>query len=229
MSDQIQLRGGFTTKDPRLDRLPEKDPKSRAFPIRTLVADVQPRSMSWAVPVVLDQGREGACVGFSWSHELAGRPVQVKNITNDTALALYRQAQVLDDYPGEDYSGSSVLGGAKAVEQQGHLKEYRWAFGLDDLILALGYHGPAVLGIDWYGSMYEPTYRDGDYWINVEGEKVGGHAILANGVSIRRRAIKLHNSWGYDWGDRGEAWVSWDDMRRLLGDGGEACIPVRRT
>jgi hypothetical protein len=225
----IQLRGGFTTKDARLDRLPEMDPKSRNFPIRGLVAAAQPRSMSWAVPVVLDQGKEGACVGFSWSHELAGRPVQVKNITNDTALALYRQAQTLDDYPGEDYSGSSVLGGAKAVEQQGHLKEYRWAFGIADLILALGYHGPAVLGIDWYGSMYEPIYRDGDFWVTVEGDKVGGHAILANGVSIRRQAIKLHNSWGYDWGDRGESWVSFDDIDHLLKGGGEACIPVQRT
>ena len=57
------------------DRLVQFDERSRAFPIRALIdADAKPRSYTWQCPVWLDQGTEGACVGFGVSHEAAARP-----------------------------------------------------------------------------------------------------------------------------------------------------------
>jgi hypothetical protein len=213
---------------PVLDRRVEFDERSRAYPIRALIApSARPRSYTWRVPVALDQGNEGACVGFAWAHELAARPAVVRNVTRAHALAIYAQAQTLDQWPGEGYSGTSVLGGAKAVCANGFMPEYRWAFGLDDLVLAIGYHGPAVLGINWYDRMFTP---DPDGTLHVDGSVAGGHAILAYGVNVRQRTVKLWNSWGPDWGPLGAAaLIGFDDLARLLREDGEACIPVHRV
>lgn len=207
-----------------LDRLVEFDDRSRAFPIRTTVADRVPRSYTWGCTATLDQGREGACVGFAWAHELTARPV-VEPTTAGDALALYRRAQLLDQWPGENYDGTSVIAGAKAVQERGGLLSYRWAFSLDDLVLAVGFNGPAVLGVPWYSGMFNP---DPSGYLRVRGEVVGGHAILCRGVSLRTRSFLLHNSWGPDWGRNGTARITFDDMRRLLAEDGEACCPVRR-
>jgi hypothetical protein len=165
-------------------------------------------------------------VGFSWAHELAARPVVVPDIDAAYATNIYQSAKRFDEWPGENYEGSSVLGGAKAVVDLGHLNEYRWAFGLDDLIMAVGYKGPAVLGINWYEGMFAPDSRG---YINVAGDIAGGHAILCNGVSVSARRFRLHNSWGMNWGMGGDTYISFADMERLLYEDGESCIPVKRV
>jgi hypothetical protein len=226
-----RLRDGSTVDDPRLDRLEQFDERSRSFPIRALLATTTPRSYTWAVPggvgQVLDQGREGACVGFAWAAERAARPVP-RPTTDADALAVYRAAQLVDEWPGEAYSGTSVLAGAKVAAQQGWLREYRWGFGLDDALAAISRHGPCVLGIPWYDSMYRPTIKSGRASITVSGSVVGGHAIVARGVSVKRCEVLLRNSWGPSWGIAGDAAISWDDLGTLLAADGECCVPVLR-
>lgn len=224
----VRLKGGQTTDDYKLDRVVQFDEKSRDYPIRALVGAQKPRSYSWACSVTLDQGSEGACVGFGWTHEKAAKPVPVSGMTNALALDTYHLAQTLDEWPGESYSGTSVLAGVKAGQQQGYYGEYRWAFGLDDVVLSLGYRGPVVLGIPWYDGMYTPVLKDSDYWVSVTGAKVGGHCILARAVNVQQRFVVLHNSWGSDWGRNGDARIGFDDLDRLLHEDGEACIPVER-
>lgn len=210
-----------------LGRRPEFDQRSRNFPVRMLLPQAAPlRSYTWSCPIVLDQGQEGACVGFAFSHEASARPVKVSGITNAEARSLYRRAQDLDEWDGQSYEGTSVLGGVKAAMERGWYTEYRWAFGLDDVLRAIAFKGPVVLGINWYEGMAE-TDRNG--FVQVTGEVLGGHAILANAVSLKKKAVKLHNSWGpHDWGINGEGWISFDDLRRLLYEQGEACVPLGR-
>ncbi len=219
------LRDGSTALDPRLDRLVQFDPRSRAYPVRELVDGKAPRSYTWRCEAWNDQGREGACVGFAWSHELAARPV-VRPTSEAEAMAIYRRAQVLDQWPGEAYSGTSVIAGAQAVQERGGLGSYRWAFGLEDLILAVGYTGPAVLGVNWYTGMFNPGP---DGYIRVTGSVAGGHAILCRGVSLKTRSFLLHNSWSRDWGQDGTCRISFDDLGRLLAEDGEACLPIERA
>lgn len=224
--ESFVLRGGHTTTDRRLDRLPEFDPRNRAYPIRALLAARPPRSYTWRLPQAnLDQGSEGACVGFSWTQELASRPVVVRGLDADYARGIYHAAQTMDEWPGEAYEGTSVLAGAKAVVAAGHMGEYRWAFGLEDVIDALAWHGPVVLGIDWMNDMFDP---DADGLLHATGGVAGGHAIEANGVSLKRRLVRLENSWSPAWGIDGHAYIGFDDLRSLLANGGEACVPVQR-
>lgn len=221
---EFPLKGGNYTFDPRLDRLVQFDERSRKFPVRALVP-VKRRSYTWSIYARLNQGSEGACVGFSWAHELAARP-SVNMVDDDLArMGIYREAQKIDEWPGEQYEGTSVLAGAKVVQKHGFMKEYRWCFGLDDMIQAVGHVGPVVLGINWYESMSVP-FPDG--FIQVAGGVVGGHAILAFSVSNHSRYFRLHNSWGEGWGDKGTCKVRFEDMERLLHEQGEACVPIGR-
>lgn len=238
----ITLKGGQATEDIRLDRVQQFDEASRNFPIReTIGTQVERKRRFWNPGTVLDQGREGACVGFAWSAELSASPQRVRGISDQTALAVYRRAQFLDEWPGEQYSGTSVLAGAKAVTEQGFIGEYRWAFGIDDVIDTLVQFGPLVIGIDWYDGMYQTTpgvKGRKSPLLRKTGTKVGGHALLAVGYTPRARVdgmsgvqevVYLRNSWGPDWGHYGTAAFLVSDLDALLRDGGEACVPTIRN
>jgi len=208
-------------------RLPEFDGRSRNYPIRSLLGPRRvPVSQLWMCDQVLDQGNVGACVGFSWSHELVAEPEVVPNVSNLSALTLYHQAQQLDEWPGEDYEGTSVLAGAKATVETGWLVEYRWAFSLDDILETLSYHGPVIFGLNWYEGMMDP---DGSGVIHPTGEIVGGHAIMGRGLDVTKEYVILHNSWGVSWGQGGTCRISWGDLWRLMSEDGECCVPVLRT
>lgn len=224
---EIVLKNDVVTEDPRLDRVPQFDERSLQYPIRTLLRSAAaPRSYTWKGGPVTDQGREGACVGHGWTGELTARPKPVR-LSDPTghALRLYKEAQFRDQWPGEAYSGTSVLAAAQILQDRGLIKEFRWAFGLDDVVMTLGYRGPVVLGIPWYESMYNAPGGV----VTVSGRKVGGHCILARGVNVKKRQVLLRNSWGVSWGTGGDAVIGFDDLARLLNDDGEACVPVLRA
>lgn len=217
-----------------LDRLVEFDERSRAYGVQEFL----PSSLKgythrcWAK---LDQGREGACVGFAWTHELAATPVTVrKDVDAAFANRIYREAQKIDAWPGENYEGTSVIAGAKIVQRMGYMGEYRWAFGIDEVMSTLSGLGPVILGIPWLDSMFD-TRPSG--LLDVTGREVGGHALLARGLTLKKRLkgeapgplIRLRNSWGPDWGYGGDAFIRPEDLERLLRNYGEACVPVQRT
>lgn len=242
----IALRGGSETEDPRLDRVVHFDERSRDYPITAAIPE-QLTAKSWVCKPRLDQGREGACVGFGWAHELAASPATVKTLNGapiDERFArerLYWEAQKIDPYPGGSYpgatprsEGSSVLAGAKVVQALGLIDEYRWAFGIDDLLLALAHAGPAVLGTNWLTGMFHPRPSG---LLEVTGTVAGGHCWLARGVILRPRltgeridepVIRARNSWGPDWGTDGDFFVRASQLEALLQDDGEACVPMGR-
>ena len=234
------LRDGSTVNDARLDRLPQRDPRSLAYPVRALVAGRQPRSYTWR-HYVTDQGAQGACVGHACTQEAAARPKPVfgdpvrnpapQATLEATARATYRRAQQLDPWPGEEptYSGTSVLAGVKAGVEQGWWGEYRWALGpgpeqaANDVILALGYAGPVIMGTVWRSGMWD---ADANGYLRATGPVEGGHAYLLVAYSKPRDAVWTPNSWG----GAGQGWITRADLVSLLADDGEACIPtVRRT
>ena len=223
-----------------LDRIPHFDERSKQYPIRTLLPPTVTRTKKiWAVPPdVLDQGSEGACVGFGWSGELAATPVTAKElpgsptIDNAYALDVYHRAQAEDRAMGNNWpEGASVLAGAKAVTKLNLITEYRWAFGIDDAIDAIVGHGPVVLGIPWYESMFSPDARG---YLTVGGSVAGGHCLVAYGYMPNdpvtgSDTIWLRNSWGPGWGANGTAYIRTRDLSRLLSEDGEACIPTDRS
>lgn len=225
------------------------DERSLDYPIRTLIGDKLPRRrrrMWRAHRQRLDQGTEGACVGFGWTAELQAEPKIVggangrigRYTAQQFAGRLYREAQQVDDWPGEDYEGTSVLAGAKALQDQGFIEGFRWAFNIDDVIDAVIEVGPVVLGIPWFESMYD-TRPSG--LVDVDGRLVGGHCITVigydpslrlpkEGWTRRFEVLRWRNSWGETYGFKGDGFIKAEDLDRLLWGryGGEACIPVNR-
>jgi hypothetical protein len=132
----MKLRDGSETADPRLDRLIQFDERSRAYSVRERIdpkTGRPKRSKTWALNERNNQGSDGACVGFGTGHRLAAAPIEVGGINYDFSMAIYREAQRLDPWPGEDYEGTSVLAGIKAAQKRGYIKEYRWCFSLGRL------------------------------------------------------------------------------------------------
>jgi hypothetical protein len=230
----VRLRDGSTVEDPRLGRLPEFDERSRAYPIRAALTpdQQQPSTQHWAIPArepVLDQGSDGACVGFGVTNELRFTPVPIPGLGATFAKeTLYWGAQRDDQWPGgsypgatPQYGGTSVLAGIKQGVKLGYYGEYRWAFGEADLALAVSHIGPAVIGVNWYNDMFHP---DSNGMLSVSGGIAGGHCVLVCGIAVTGGFYTIYNSWGPKWGRRGTARIRRADMGRLLHEGGDAAI-----
>lgn len=237
MTIKTNTFGSTTT---RLGWRPAHDSRSLDYPIRSTLRESYEDVRTWPRGPILDQGREGACVGFAWTNELIAspRPDPTTNISEaqQYALNVYREAQKIDEWPGESYSGTSVLAGAKIVKGAGHIDEYRWAFNIDDVKDTVIQHGPVIVGIPWYESMYQT--RDSGL-VEIGGQVVGGHALMVfgyhpamringEGWNNRHRVFKWYNSWGPSYGKRGYGYIRYEDLRDLLADWGEACVPMGR-
>lgn len=246
MAGMIELKGGHTTTDPRLDRIPQFDERSRGYGVRELLPEkVMLRSHTWPVRWRLDQGQQGACTNFGLAHNRVGRPKPRKiaaTVADAEALAfrLYHRSQQLDEWPGEEptYSGTSLLAACKAWQEADLLDEYRWAFGIDDVFATLATLGPVVFATDWLDGMFDP---DSGGMLHVEGAVAGGHAYDVIGIvthparssvwSISGEAdpiLIMLNSWGASWGRSGLAGMRAADAERLLKAGGECVVPLDR-
>lgn len=229
----MKLRDGSEVEDPRLGHIPEFDERSRDYPLRALTGSRPPKSKEWECPARLDQGNEGACVGFAWAHELASDPVASRVSARMAREQIYWAAQKIDRWPGGSYpgakpryEGTSILAGAKAVEAMGAIAEYWWAFSLEDLIRAVSEIGPAVVGWKWHEGMFHP---DAKGWVKASGSALGGHAICLIGVDMERKCFRFRNSWGAGWGLNGDGFISFDDAGKLIESRGEQCVPVVRA
>lgn len=226
----IQLKAGNVTYDRRLDRIVQFDERSKAYSVRKMLGYADPNLITWRCLSHLDQGQEGACVGFGWSHELSAQPMVIGGVTDRSAHELYKLAQTMDEWPGEDYEGTSVLAGAKAAQNQGHISGYAWAFSLEELQQAVQ-HGPVVMGTSWLESMFYPLANG---VLTVTGSVVGGHCWLIRGYrpkirlqrSVYRSGFFCRNSWGRGWGLGGDFYVLDNDMDELIKMGADMCIPT---
>lgn len=219
------LRDGSHTDDPRLDRLLQFDERSRNFGIAEVAAE-DIRTKTWRLDERLDQGPDGACVGFGVTHRIAAAPLEVGGQTYDTAFALYKAAQKIDPWPGENYEGTSVLAGVKTAKNLGYFSEYRWCFTVEEIMRAVSNEGPVIVGTWWKDTMFDP---DGSNILDCTGRNVGGHCYLIRGLDLRRRGgpyFRITNSWGRDWGKNGDALIRVEDYERYLMPQGEAVVPM---
>lgn len=221
-----------------LDWQSKHDERSRAYALADRLRHrVALQDHLWPVGPILDQGREGACVGFASAAaanvlELSATFVGDPAANHDAAdaLRLYGRAQELDDISGEDYVGTSVLAGMKAGVEAGWWEGYGWCFGTRDIAQALLQVGPVVLGLSF--PLGAPD-RDGR--LHLSGE-AGPHCLTAVGLRMALPGVFqatppgpyfiLQNSWGESYGDHGLVYVHHADLARLLAGTGEAAIPL---
>jgi hypothetical protein len=139
-----------------------------------------------------DQGSEGACVGFSIS-----RLATWHNRHRYDARWLYHEAQVIDEWPGEDYEGTSVRAGFNILLNHGHRRILRGKTSLED----------PTAGIS--------AYR----WLRTTNEAI---KTIDNSFGTRVGAIPLANSWGKSYPKT--VWVPAEVMERLIREDGDCGV-----
>ncbi len=191
-----------------------------------------------SVPI-LDQGTEGACTGFGLAtvanYLLLRRRIIPDKIPVSPRMC-YELARRYDEWPGEDYSGSSARGAMKGWHKHGICAESEWPFeapnddGLSEIRSAGARRRPL-------GAYFRVNHKDvvamhsaiaevgilyatcvvHSGWQNVDANGIieqsegilGGHAFAI--VAYDEEGFWIQNSWGSSWGRRGFARISYDD------------------
>lgn len=217
--------------DVRLGRtIVDHDDQNRLFPARGfLFAEGAPlRDRTWRRGQAYDQGQTSQCVAYTGKGLLNTLPLSTQTPYDRRASydpsVFYLGAQQRDEWPGENYDGTSALGLMRYFHEVGLVQEYRWCFGLQDVLETLSHYGPVALGTWWYESMFNTDSRGG---LAVSGDRAGGHETELIGIDLSDREVIGMNSWGGEWGDRGRFRLSWDDLERLLNEQGDAVTVTR--
>ena len=190
---------------------------------------------------ILNQGSEGACTGFglaSVANYLLLRRRVVPDSVPVSPRMLYDLARRYDEWPGENYSGSSARGAMKGWHKHGICSEALYPYrsgtadfrGMTEQRVADSVRRPLGAyfrvnhkdliamhaAIAEVGALYATaTVHEG--WGNVgadglivqSGVITGGHAFAI--VAYDDQGFWLQNSWGATWGLRGFARITYDD------------------
>lgn len=192
--------------------------------------------------VILNQGKEGACTGFGLA-AVANFLLRRRRVVPDPAPVsprmLYEMARRYDEWPGEDYTGSSARGAMKGWHKHGVCAGAVWPYQVAT---------PGVLSHERtvdaarrpLGAYFRVNHRDlvsmhsalsevgvlyatasvHEGWGQVDpktGEipsdgkaPIGGHAFAV--VGFDERGFWIQNSWGPGWGYKGGfALVTYED------------------
>lgn len=211
-----------------LGRIPIEDSRDKRYLLAdTLIEETELKMRYWNPVWQGDQGENPYCVAFAWLQWMAAEPVIHRAAPIYRPRDVYNDAQQLDEIPGNNYAGTTVRAGAKAMKKRGVVTKYWWAWDLDVTIRAVLTLGPVVVGTNWYYKMFTPNNRN---FIKIGGDRLGGHAYTLIGVDVEEEFFWLQNSWGYDWGENGIAKIGFEDLRRLIEDeSGEVCLASERT
>lgn len=220
---------------PKLGRLHSVDVNDQRYLLRSLNPQAATAAANvpykyWRHTSILDQGDSSACTGASARQWLNMGPVVNKSGPN--YMEIYRQAQLLDEWPGEEpaYYGSSVRAAFKVMQKLGFVKSYGWAFDLETVVNHVLTVSPVIMGTNWY---QDSMRVDKDGFIHAGGRQVGGHAWVLGGINRDKKcpdgsvgAGRMINSWSKSWGQNGLAWISFKDLGALIADYGECATAV---
>ncbi len=199
--------------------------------------------------MVLDQGQEGACTGFGLAAAIdflkfkRGETVQV------SARMLYEMAQKHDEWPGEDYDGSSCRGAIKGWKNMGVCRDELWPYipdnpgqltiekakdarstilgayyrlhpVLNDYHAALNEVGVIYVSANVHKGWFAPTKAS----TNDKFATIIQHSDLRGGhafaiVGYTDLGFIIQNSWGNDWGTNGFAIWTYEDWYHNVSDG----------
>lgn len=139
--------------------------------------------------------------------------------TEDKRLALYEASKDYDPWPGRDYDGTSSDAPLKLFRAKGWIAEWRWCFGVDDVLRTVSNVSPVTIGVNWLAGMEK---LDEHGFVHATGEVVGGHEIVVEGLNATHEYVTLVQSWGPPCRWR----LSFADLDALLKDEGDAVTIV---
>jgi Papain family cysteine protease len=197
---------------------------------------------------ILDQGKEGACTGFGLAAVINLLNVKKRNHKFQASpRMLYEMAKKHDEWPGEDYAGSSCRGAIRGWKNMGVCSEQDWRYAPDDpgeltidrakaaRSCTLGayyrlrpeindYHsalnevGAVYVSADVHAGWFAPKAARNRLAVIVpSGTVEGGHAFAI--VGYNNDGFIVQNSWGPSWGSKGCAIWFYEDWLENINDG----------
>lgn len=120
--------------------------------------------------------------------------------------------------------------GEKPRDSTQGISAVRWASSVDEIRTAMMLPSPVTIGINWYSNFDHPVHVDPYKWpwigtTSSLGSIRGGHCVCLFGVSDKRQAFALKNSWGADYP---LVWITYSAVERLISEDGEVAIITDR-
>lgn len=181
---------------------------------------------SWRIGPVLNQGSTSHCVGYAWSHFLQSDPWNEPVTNKINPVDIYRKAQQIDEWPGEEPEvyGTSLRAAAKVLASEGFINRYIWGFNVEDTARFVCDRGPVVACTRWYAGM---TETDPNGFARPISTYEGGHAWVIYGVDAQWETFFGLNSWGNMYGRNGRFYIRFSDMEKLFKSGGQVCSAIK--
>ncbi|HUT23489.1 MAG TPA: C1 family peptidase [Sumerlaeia bacterium] len=266
MSPSQPKKNRSQANNPKRERPPRAHPRTQGGHLLDAASDVPdirdrmyeptlrtlayPAIEALGKPTVLDQGRDGSCTGFALAAVInllmakAGREKgNARGTIQVSGRMLYQMAKLHDEWPGDDYEGSSLRGAIKgwhntgvcrrelwpdnvpanqdtldfrrAVDARNHTlgAYYRLRPSLPDFHAALNETG--VLYVS--AQIHQGWERaDSKGVIKPDGAPLGRHAFAI--VGYDKRGFWVQNSWGKSWGKNGLGLWTYEDWVQNMMD-----------
>ncbi|MCC6202806.1 MAG: C1 family peptidase [Gammaproteobacteria bacterium] len=199
---------------------------------------------------ILDQGKEGACTGFGLAaviNQLV--PKRAEQAFLASPRMLYEMAKKHDEWPGEDYAGSSCRGAIRGWKNMGVCREQDWAYVPDqpgeltieraraarDVTLGAYYRLRAEINdyhaaLNEVGALFVSANVHSGWFKPARAGATSGLAVIKPSaqsegghafaiVGYNNDGVIVQNSWGKDWGSGGFALWLYEDWLDHVNDG----------
>ena len=136
---------------------------------------------------ILDQGTEGACTGFALA-TVANYLLRSRRVRPDRTCVsprmFYEMARRYDEWPGEDYDGSSARGAMKGWHKHGVCSRAHWPD-------APKQQKPKLWAVRWADGQHRPL---GSYYRVNHRDLVAMHSAIAE-VGVLYATLSVHTGW----------------------------------
>ena len=184
---------------------------------------------------VLNQGAEGACTGYGLAtviNYLLRTRNDVPDLTEVSPHMIYFLARKYDEWPGEQYEGSSPRGAMKGWHKHGVSSREFWGkekrlsprlaeeavkrplgayYRVNHKDLVAMHSAITEVGVLYASALVHEGWENAgpDGIIRKDDKIYGGHAFAV--VAYDENGFWIQNSWGEKWGYKGFGHISYDD------------------
>lgn len=210
---------------------------------RTSVIEVATEriDLSSTIGRIRDTGPEITSVGFAVAYAVQAELKVKKGAEIQLSpRSIMSAAKVHDDFPGENYEGSSIVGALRGMKIEGAFDEQAWPYssktkpssassaqyrisGFEELgisglqaVAAALRDGKVVVATIAVTPDFDNAQRDGKVIIKADLAELGMKAIAIVGYDSQTAEFRFANDWGVNWGESGFGYLRDTDLLRGL-------------